>query len=211
MLLQKSGLLPIPKILTVLSKHMFCNHISKTLSLCLQRAVLLPSTPQGCKLCQMLLSPTSFGLGFYGINYELAHIFLLFFSPPLPLIKLNSVKSFSFKYFELRVELLLQFWWEETRTAPNPWTYSYRGRRLLLTIQAARFWVLTKLSNNQAGKFHDTELYTSVKCKTQHWKIVHRLFLLRVYKSCSEMQRTLRTVLSGERGNMPQGSIAARF
>lgn len=115
MLLQKSGLLPIPKILTVLSKHMFCNHISKTLSLCLQRAVLLPSTPQGCKLCQMLLSPTSFGLGFYGINYLKRNeslssptFFIIFFSP-LPLIKLNSVKSFSFKYFELRVELLLQF------------------------------------------------------------------------------------------------------
>lgn len=47
LLLQKSGLLPIPKIITVLGKHMFCNRISKTLSLCLQQAVLRLPTPPG--------------------------------------------------------------------------------------------------------------------------------------------------------------------
>lgn len=67
-----------------------------------------------------------------------------------------------------------------------------------------------KLSNNQAGKFHDTELYTSVKCKPNTAKIVHRVFLLWVYESCREMQKTLRTVLQGERGNMAQGSSSAR-
>lgn len=82
MLLQKFGLLPIPKIITVLGKHMFCNHISKTLSLCLQQAVLLSLTPQGCKLCQM---PYISHLFWFGILWhqlfqkkqvpELAHIF----------------------------------------------------------------------------------------------------------------------------------------
>lgn len=50
--------------------------------------------------------------------------------------------------------------------------------RLLPTVQAVWFWAVPSYLNNQAGKFHDTELYTSVKCKTEHCKIAHKLFLL---------------------------------
>lgn len=60
----------------------------------------------------------------------------------------------------------------------------------------------TKQGNSMTLNF---TLLLNVKLNTE------KLFLLWVYESCSKMQKALRTVLSGECGNMTHSSSCAHF